>query len=514
MGRVALCLLVSLACPWVQATAAHAQAPPTQQRQGTIRGTVLDASSGRPVIGAGAEVVEMKKTATRTDLDGHFDIDVAPGTYRVRLSAPLYESKVLENVKVVPGETTRLSATLTPKVDTSVEVIEVVADVTAATEATQLLKRKLAPTISETLGAESISKTPDSDAAEVVTRVPAVTIKDDKFLIVRGLNERYSSALLNDSRLPSTDPNRRIVPLDLFPADFIESLTVIKSYTPDLPGDFAGGLVNIRLAEPPRRFTYSIGMSTGFNTETTFQNFNTYDGSTERLVRLRRRLPCPAGPLRPLGRAEQPDDATDARLVGSLPNNWDVHTETAPPNFGVNGSVGSTVGPLGVGLAAVYGTKHKVRRNEVLNGFQEPALFDQGFGSNFVYDRSTFETELGAVFTSDYKLTINHKIEAAAWYNRKSTDEVLDGRASISHSHTSKPQFARADLHGRSARLGQLEGHPPLLPRRRRLARRLGPLDRGSTRFEVRTTTEARDERKPDLSWAGRARLKDATPDC
>ena len=78
---------VWLACLWVQATAAHAQVSPTQQRQGTIRGTVLDASSGRPVIGAGAEVVEVKKTATRTDLDGHFDIDVAPGTYLVRLPA-------------------------------------------------------------------------------------------------------------------------------------------------------------------------------------------------------------------------------------------------------------------------------------------------------------------------------------------------------------------------------------------------------------------------------------------
>ena len=412
MGRVALCLLVSLACPWVQATAAHAQAPPTQQRQGTIRGTVLDASSGRPVIGAGAEVVEMKKAATRTDLDGHFDIDVAPGTYRVRLSAALYEGKVLDHVRVAPGETTRLSASLTPKVDTSVEVIEVVADVTAATEATQLLKRKLAPTISETLGAESISKTPDSDAAEVVTRVPAVTIKDDKFLIVRGLNERYSSALLNDSRLPSTDPNRRIVPLDLFPADFIESLTVIKSYTPDLPGDFAGGLVNIRLAEPPRRFTYSIGMSTGFDTETTFRT------STPTTARPRTgsasatpSVPCRASSAPPARRT--PDDAADA-APGGKPAEQLGHPHGNGPSE-LRRQRLHRLHRRAARRRAVRRVRHQAQGAAQRGAERIPGAgpLRPGLRLQLRLRSQHFRNRARAVFTSDYQLSLNHKFGRA-----------------------------------------------------------------------------------------------------
>src|SRR5262249_17751301 len=126
---------------------------------------------------------------------------------------------------------------------------------------------------------ETIKKSPDSNAGEIVKRVPAVTIHNNKYVFVRGLNERYSGALLNNSRLPSTDPNRRVVPMDLFPADFIQSLNILKSYTPDLPGDFWGGLVDIHLKDFPETFTYTIGTSTGVNTDASFQTFQTYHAS-------------------------------------------------------------------------------------------------------------------------------------------------------------------------------------------------------------------------------------------
>src|SRR5262249_40958387 len=99
------------------------------------------------------------------------------------------------------------------------------------------------------------------------------------FIFVRGLGERYSSALLDGSRLPSPDPERRVVPLDLFPANFIESLQVFKTYSPDMPGDFTGGLVDIRLREYPEHFSLTTNVGASFNTQTTFQNFRTYQGS-------------------------------------------------------------------------------------------------------------------------------------------------------------------------------------------------------------------------------------------
>jgi hypothetical protein len=430
-------------------------------RSAIIKGTVLDAATGRPIVGASVVILEADEAIGRTDLDGKFSAVVAPGTYRVRISAPLYETILLENVVARPGDTTFASASLKARVDTRLEVVEVVADVTAATEATQLLKRRMAPTVSDNLGAESISKTPDSDAAEVVTRVPAVTIKDDKFVVVRGLAERYSSALLNGSRLPSTDPNRRVVPLDLFPANFIESLTIVKSYMPNLPGDFAGGLVDIQLAEPPDTLTYSLGFSTGFNTVTTFQSFDTYEGTTLDWFGFGddyRSLPGLFGDK--ASEITRGPTTTQMRdLVGSLRNNWDIDSKTAPPNFSVNGSVGSSFGPFGFNLASVYGTKHQGRRNEAVNGFLDRGNFERGLGLNLVYDRSTFETQLGAVLTTVYELSPSHKLFARGLYNRKSTDEVLTGSGTDSVEEVGRPIFAtELDYKADQLGFGQIEG--------------------------------------------------------
>ena len=144
------------------------------------------------------------------------------------------------------------------------EVVEVVAQADKAAEATQLLERKNSAVVSDNVAAETIKKSPDSNAGEIVKRVPAVTIQNNRYIFVRGLGERYSGALLNNSRLPSTDPNRRVVPMDLFPADFIQSLNILKSYTPDLPGDFSGGLVDIRLKDFPEKLSYTLGAIDGW----------------------------------------------------------------------------------------------------------------------------------------------------------------------------------------------------------------------------------------------------------
>lgn len=408
------------------------------EETGAITGRVLDAATGRPVAGAGASVEDVDDARGTSDPDGYFTISPVPaGVHRVRVNAPRYGSSVVTDVVVRPGQQTRISTSLSPEASQGIEVLDVTADVTEASEATQLLKRKMAPSVADNLGSESISKTPDSDAAEVVTRVPAVTIKDGKFIVVRGLNERYSNALLNRSRLPSPDPNRRVIPLDLFPADFIESLSVIKSYTPNLPGDFAGGLVDIELAPPPAEAEGGLGISTSFNTVTTFQDFDTYDGTTldwftfgddYRNIDIRRR----------------PDLSTTPRtqaFVGSIPNNWNIDSTTAPPNFGIDGYLGGPIGPLKTFLSFVYNTKHEVHRGEWISTYFRDSGSDslrpvESFaptaqcadaGFDCEYDRSTFEANLGAVMTSELQVHRDHKLSLRGLFNRKSTDEVLDG---------------------------------------------------------------------------------------
>lgn len=123
--------------------------------------------------------------------------------------------------------------------------------------------RKNASNVSDVLGSDQIAKAGDSDAAASLKRVTGLTLVDGKYIYIRGLGERYSQTLLNKSSLPSPDPTRRVVPLDMFPSSIIQNLVIQKSYTPDLPGEFAGGAILLETKSLPDDFFLNI--STGFS---------------------------------------------------------------------------------------------------------------------------------------------------------------------------------------------------------------------------------------------------------
>ena len=391
---------------------------------GSIIGRVFDSSNGRPVSGASIKVSGVDNRA-QSDVDGRFTISgVASGNYEVTISAPLFGSSRIQNVRVTAGEDTDVRASLEPQGDSGIEVVDIVADVTESSAATQLLKRKMAPTVSDNLGAESISRTPDSDAAEVVTRVPAVTIKDDAFIVVRGLGDRYNSALINRSLLPSTDPTRRIVPLDLFPAGFIESLTLVKSYTPDLPGDFAGGLVNISLTDPPSEPHASIQLSLGGNTVTTFADFDSYNGAglADWFGFGVEHRDLPAGFPKTKAGVSRLTPQQEKEVVRSLNRNWNTRSTNAPPGIGASAELGNTWGRFGINAALTYGAKPKRIRNQAIRTRQ-----DESIVADFNYDRSIFNTDLGGLVTATYSLANGHRLNASIIANRKSEDETQIG---------------------------------------------------------------------------------------
>jgi TonB-dependent receptor len=396
---------------------------------GTIAGQVIDASTGDPIIEAGVEVIGVAKTI-RTDLDGRYSVKVPAGTYQVRFFAPLYQGARLEKVVVEPSKVAKADVPLKPQGQAGIDIVEVVAQAQKAAEATQLIKRQKAAVVSDNIGAETIAKSPDADAAEIVQRVPAVTIKDDKFIFVRGLGERYSNALLDGSRLPSPDPTRRVVPLDLFPSEFIDSISIVKTFTPDLPGDFSGGLADINLLDFPQQLTYAGGITTGGNSQTTFQDFNTYKGSKLDYFGFGggyRKLPSiipgmnlggnPPAQLQAFGR--------------SFKDIWETDTTTAPLDVDVNFHVGDRWGPLGAQLAVTYRTKYRTRHDQIERQFLQSENLDNPvpvLGDDFKFDRSKFETRLGSVFTAAYELSPDHHFTFRSLIDRNATDEVLIGR--------------------------------------------------------------------------------------
>jgi outer membrane receptor protein involved in Fe transport len=419
---------VGLVC-WALGSAFMIAEAVGQSATGTIVGRVVDAASGKPIAEAGVEVVGEQITV-RTDTDGSFRVSVRAGTHELRVFAPLYGSRRIRDVRVETSQETRADAELKPEVESrGIEVIEVVAEVRQADEATQMLQRQRAAVVSDTISAQLIRKSPDSDAAEIVQRIPAVTLQDDRFLVVRGLGDRYSSAILNGSRLPSTDPDKRVVSLDLFPADFIDAIDVIKSYTPDLPGDFSGGLVDIRLQDVPERLTWNLGVSSSANTETTFQDFDTYKGSELDPVGFGadyRKLPDTF----PSSNITTPTGARQKVFASSLRNIWDVDTTTAPPNFSIDLGAGNRFGPVGASLAASFSNEYKFRGNELRGGFTSPD--DLAIGASerktFFYDRSQFEVKLGAIAIVGWDIAPGHQVVARGFVNRNTTDQVLDGQ--------------------------------------------------------------------------------------
>lgn len=129
------------------------------------------------------------------------------------------------------------------------------------------------------LSTEDLERQSDSNAAEALTRVTGLTIAEDRFIYVRGLGERYSSAILNGSPLPSPEPLQRVVPLDLFPSSILENVLVQKTYSPEYPGEFGGGIIELSTLNLPKRPFFEAGLGIGYSSETTLDRGLTHFGS-------------------------------------------------------------------------------------------------------------------------------------------------------------------------------------------------------------------------------------------
>lgn len=247
--------------------------------KGVIAGQVLDATTGQ-VIRQAKISVEGREEATVTDLEGKFKLDLPVGRYKLRFAAQNYNDTTVDEIDVLAGGVTEASTVMSSKsAVTTVEVVEKVGAVAASAEAA-LTERRLAAAVSDSMSSEEIRKSTASDAAGALQKVTGVSIVENGYVYVRGLGERYSATMLNAAMIPTTEPEKRVVPLDLFPAALIDNIKVLKSYTPDLPGEFSGGLVQMQTMDFPTLPTLRVGVSYGFNSRTTFRRFDTYRGGS------------------------------------------------------------------------------------------------------------------------------------------------------------------------------------------------------------------------------------------
>lgn len=253
-----------------------ASAPPSSSELGVVWGQVRSAESGEPALEASVKVTGTK-LETFTDYDGYYRLELTPGSYKLEIFYELHDAQTIDGVEVRAGGVDRIDVSLIAQ---SGAVDEVVIEDSAAgaTVEGQILRRQRSASAQDGVGRAEIDKTPDSNAAEAAQRVVGATVVDGRFVYVRGLGERYTNALLHGAPLSSPDPNRASVPLDLFPALVIDSINIRKTFSPDMPADFAGGSVSIETREIPRAPVFSLSLKGGFNDQATFQERPGYKG--------------------------------------------------------------------------------------------------------------------------------------------------------------------------------------------------------------------------------------------
>ncbi|KFZ30461.1 hypothetical protein IDSA_10390 [Pseudidiomarina salinarum] len=304
-------------------------------------------------------------------------------------------------------------------------------------------ERKEQAFVADILGAEQISRTGDSDAAAALRRVTGLTLVDGKFIYIRGLGERYSSTQLNGAQVPSPDPTRNVIPLDMFPASIIESLEVQKSYSADKPAHFGGGNVDIRTKSLPEEEAFEIQIGTGWNSESSsdalaYGDSNDWLGSDDQRALAQPFLQALAtyGSVNFTDIARYEEISTDqARLINrdlmnTMNTDYDVYTESVSPDIKGSVSYGNqfvladdwTFGFLG---AVDYdrATRNSDQERRVL-GFSGENLVNQYRSESQI---STHSVELSGMFNTGLEFGNNHKLETSSIFLRDTQDRIQRG---------------------------------------------------------------------------------------
>lgn len=305
-------------------------------QSGAIKGSVKDGTSGEAVVGANV-VIAGTAIGNIADINGEFQIPkVKAGTYTLIISFISYKTDTIKNVTVYPDQTTVIDTKLFEETTELTEVVVTGAKVTN-TDLSVITEIRKADLVAVGISSQQISMSQDRDAAQIAKRIPGVTIIGGRFINVRGLNERYNTVLLNGIIAPSSEVDTKAFSFDLIPSSMIDRMMVYKSGSPELPGEFAGAVINIDTKSTVDDNSLSINFTGGFRAGTTFGDFQTYKGSGTDWLGFdngTRQLPSdfPSQNLGNLLVSEQGvQQLTEASK--SLSNNWSTQKKTAMPDF-------------------------------------------------------------------------------------------------------------------------------------------------------------------------------------
>ena len=390
-------LFVALLLANIISRSAHAQST-----TGSISGTVVDSESGETLIGVNV-VLEGTLKGTATDIDGKYALkSVEPGIYTLIVSYISFTTQRITGVEIKAGETVQMDIILNPETEFLDEIV-VTAEVVLDNEAGLLKQRQKSISFSDAISAESIARSGAGDAAGAMKKVVGASVVGGKYVYVRGLGDRYSSSHLNGVELPSADPDKKSFQFDIFPSSLLENIITIKTFTPDKPGNFSGGLVDVYTKDFPEQRTFSVSFSGGYNALASGKNgFLSTAGSTDYLAKDdgTRAVPQPILDYLLDPEFELPSSSSarfiteDAYLLDDFSSHFNNEMApkitTLPYNFGGSIAYGDQFellgNPLGYTMSLTYNQSSSNYSNGQLGRWQLIGELDKSGGLTNLFD--------------------------------------------------------------------------------------------------------------------------------
>ncbi len=408
-------------------------------QQGVLTGKVVDKASGETLIGAILEIRKdgIRVSGTATDIDGNYHVEVDPGTYDVTVNYLSYAQLIISEVVISTKDVSTLDIAMEAE-SQALEEIVVKAEAIRSTEVAMIALQRNASGIQDGISSQQIRRTGGLNAADAIRQMPAAVIQDGRFIVIRGLGDRYSISQLNGVTLPSTDPYRNSSSLDLIPNQIIDNIVSVKTFTPDLPGNFSGGLVNINTKSIPDKFTLMIEATSSYNSEgSLINNFQRHaeggkydwlgfeDGSRNQPAIL-------------LDENNRNDLSTSTYLKARQPGNEDITNLFNESSKELSNSFLPEIArsPLNMGLNLAVGHRFPIFKKDFgftfslnyANNFQHYDGGDIGTyintNSDFLFgyqrlteSKSVQNPTLGGLFNLAYKLSDNHILSGNVIFN-------------------------------------------------------------------------------------------------
>lgn len=236
----------------------------------TLRGRVVDAQTGEALIGATLQIVQLGKTAVSGD-DGQFTFtSLGQRNYTLTTTYLGYRKQTLT---INPTRIDTVLVIRMEELENSLGTATVTATIKRNTETAQVATQKNSLVVQSGISAQQISRSQDKDASEVIRRVPGISIIDQKFVMVRGLSQRYNNVWINGAAVPSSEADSRAFSFDIIPSSQVDNMQIVKSPAPQYPADFTGGFIMIDTKEVPNENSASISVGASVNDQTHFQSF-------------------------------------------------------------------------------------------------------------------------------------------------------------------------------------------------------------------------------------------------